>query len=331
LAIADQSRSQSNTNLSRSVTFSILNSSGNEIPFQTNLSDPIELIISRDPNLVLPSMSLQNVTLTTDHLLFNLHYVNLSQSNNNLAFSLHFEMHPLSTTLAYLLIYKFDSSPQLNSSINQIDGWTLFCPLNLTNESIYTYMMNNQITLGHQSVIFGLRELNASEIDDFCSNQSINNPPISDQPLNFSSNYELRTYTSGCYSLDSNKQWQSNGLIVGPLTNHFQTQCFSTHVATFASGFLVLPSPINWNYVFANANFMRNKTIYLTVICICLIYILLMIYSRYKDKKDLEKLGITILPDNHRQDQYFYQIIIFTGHRRDAGTESKVKEHDKDM
>jgi hypothetical protein len=56
-----------------------------------------------------------------------------------------------------------------------------------------------------------------------------------------------------------------------------------------------------------------------------------MIYSRYKDKKDLEKLGITILPDNHRQDQYFYQIIIFTGHRRDAGTESKVKEHDKDM
>jgi polycystin 1L2 len=191
--------------------------------------------------------------------------------------------------------------------------------------------MNNQITIGHQSVIFGLRELNATEIDDFCSNQSINNPPISDQPLNFSSNYELRTYTSGCYSLDLNKQWQSNGLIVGPLTNHFQTQCFSTHVATFASGFLVLPSPINWNYVFANANFMRNKTIYLTVICICLIYILLMIYARYKDKKDLDKLGVTILPDNHRQDQYFYQIIIFTGHRRDAGTESKVKEHDKDM
>jgi hypothetical protein len=180
-------------------------------------------------------------------------------------------------------------------------------------------------------VIFGLRELNATEIDDFCSNQSINNPPISDQPFNFSSNYELRTYTSGCYYLDSNNQWQSDGLIVGPLTNHFQTQCFSTHLTTFAGGFLVLPSPINWNYVFANTDFMKNKTIYFTVICTCLIYILLMIYARYKDKKDLDKLGVIILPDNHRQDQYFYQIIIFTGHRKDAGTESKVKEHDKDM
>ncbi len=49
-----------------------------------------------------------------------------------------------------------------------------------------------------------------------------------------------------------------------------------------------------------------------------------MIYARYKDKKDLEKLGVTPLPDNQKSDQYFYQIIVFTGHRVNAGTESKV-------
>jgi len=77
---------------------------------------------------------------------------------------------------------------------------------------------------------------------------------------------------------------------VGPLTNHYQTQCFSTHLTTFAGGFLVLPAPINWNYVFANADFTKNKTIYLTVICVCVIYLVLVIYARFEDKKDVEKV-----------------------------------------
>ncbi|CAF4239490.1 unnamed protein product, partial [Adineta steineri] len=44
----------------------------------------------------------------------------------------------------------------------------------------------------------------------------------------------------------------------------------------------------------------------------------------YKDKKDLEKLGVTPLPDNHQSDEYVYEIIVFTGQRKDAGTNSNV-------
>ena len=69
----------------------------------------------------------------------------------------------------------------------------------------------------------------------------------------------------------------------------------------------------------------KNKTIYLTIISISILYLLLVIYARYKDKKDLEKLGVTPLLDNHKSDQYFYQIIVFTGQRKDAGTKSKVR------
>ncbi len=50
-----------------------------------------------------------------------------------------------------------------------------------------------------------------------------------------------------------------------------------------------------------------------------------MIFARFHDKKDIEKLGVTPLPDNQKSHQYFYQIIIFTGQRINAGTESKVK------
>ena len=113
---------------------------------------------------------------------------------------------------------------------------------------------------------------------------------------------------------------------VGALTNHYQTQCFSTHLTSFAGGFVVLPRSVDWSYVFAHADFMANKTVYLTVICVCIIYILLMIYARCFDKKDLEKLGVTPLPDNHPSDQYFYQLIVFTGQRKDAGTKSNVRQ-----
>ncbi|CAF4173255.1 unnamed protein product, partial [Adineta steineri] len=312
------------TNLSRLVTFSILDENENEISIQTNMSNPIEIIIPRDPSLIIPSMVLQNVTsmnYTPHNQLFDFHYLNITSS---LSISIHFEIQPLNISLAYLFIYKFDQLPQLNTSINNIDGWTLFCPLNLTNETLYKYFIDNQQTSDHQSIIYGLRELNSTEMMNTCSNTSISSLPITDQRFNFTSNYQLRIYTSGCYYLDKNNQWKSDGLTVGPLTNHYETQCFSTHLTSFAGGFVILPESINWNYVFANADFMKNKTIYLTVICVSVIYIILIIYARFKDKKDIEKLGVTPLPDNHRSDQYFYQIIVFTGQRKGAETNSNV-------
>ena len=54
LASFGNSKVQSNTNLSRSISLSILDQNGNEISIQTNLSHPIEIIIPRDPNLIIP-------------------------------------------------------------------------------------------------------------------------------------------------------------------------------------------------------------------------------------------------------------------------------------
>jgi len=128
LAPFGNSKSQSNTNLSTLISLSILDQYGNEVSFQTNTSHPIEIIIPRDPNLIIPQMILENVTSmnsTPHNQLFNLNYLNITSS---LPISVHFEMHPLNLSLAYLFLYKFDQTPQLNSSINQIDGWTLFCP-----------------------------------------------------------------------------------------------------------------------------------------------------------------------------------------------------------
>ena len=90
---------------------------------------PFEILIPRDPASTVPSMYLQNVTSiggTAPHShLFYLHYVNITDERS---VSVHFELHPLNISLSYLFIYKFDRSPVLNSSVQQIDGWTIFCP-----------------------------------------------------------------------------------------------------------------------------------------------------------------------------------------------------------
>ena len=336
LASADQSSTQSTTNMSRSISLTVIDPNGEEISIQASRTQPIELIIPRDPNVVIPTMTFQNVTsfnATPHKQLFNLHYINIT---NSLPVSVHFEIQPLNTALGYLFIYKFDGSPILNSSVNQIDGWTLLCPsselflciipfhhlseIDLTNASFYTYFIDNEKTQSHRTIVFGLRELSINELN----NASVSSPPITNDRFNFTSDYALRIYTSGCYYLDKNNRWQSDGLIVGPATNHYETQCFATHLTTLSSGFTVLPASINWNYVFAHADFTRNKTIYSTVISVSILYLLLVIYARRKDRKDMEKLGVIPLPDNHVSDQYYYQIIVFTGHRKDAGTKSKV-------
>jgi hypothetical protein len=129
LAPLGNSTSQPNTNVSTLISLSILDQYGNEVSIQTNLSHPIEIIIPRDPNVIISEMILQNVTSmnsTPHNQLFYLQYLNITSV---LSISVHFEMRPLNTSLAYLFIYKFDQTPLLNSSINLIDGWTLFCPI----------------------------------------------------------------------------------------------------------------------------------------------------------------------------------------------------------
>ena len=88
--------------------------------------------------------------------------------------------------------------------------------LELTNEELYTYFIDNQRLSNHQSIVYGLRELNSTENEQFCSNDSQhqNISGIFNERFHFTSDYEMRMFTSGCYYLHSDNQWKSDGLIV---------------------------------------------------------------------------------------------------------------------
>lgn len=128
LAAFGNSKIRSNTNLSRTISFSILDANQKEVAVQTDGNTSIEIVIPRDPNLSIPPLLLHNVTAlnsSAHNLTLHFHHFVV---NVSLPVSVHWEMEPLNTSLAYLFVYRFDQLPQLNESTSNIDGWTLFCP-----------------------------------------------------------------------------------------------------------------------------------------------------------------------------------------------------------
>ncbi len=61
---------------------------------------------------------------------------------------------------------------------------------------------------------YGIRELNQNETSLYCSqNNQITSFPLIDKQVNFTSDFYLRTYTSGCYYYDLNSgKWLADGM-----------------------------------------------------------------------------------------------------------------------
>ena len=196
------------------------------------------------------------------------------------------------------------------------------------NGSYYSYFQSMAKVNGFKGFVgYSIRELNINEMFLYCSsNQSnINIKPIQTR-VNFTSDFLIRVYLSGCYFYDLlTGKWSSDGVEILADTNLKFTHCISHHLTSFAGGLVILPSAINFQYVFANATFNQNPFIYITVVLITFLYIVFVIWAIYMDKNDLRKLRITPLKDNNPNDSYFYELMVFTGNRSESQTQSTVK------
>nr|XP_027217782.1 polycystic kidney disease protein 1-like 2 [Penaeus vannamei] len=137
--------------------------------------------------------------------------------------------------------------------------------------------------------------------------------------------YSLRVFTSGCYYFDEAlDEWSNRGLEVVS-TSYVMTQCRASHLTSFASGFFPSPNLINFEYIFANAGFTDNMSIYMTLIFTLVGFLVLLVWARFKDREDLKELGVTPLPDNKVDDRYLYEIVVFTGSDKEATCRSNVQ------
>ena len=85
------------------------------------------------------------------------------------------------------------------------------------------------------------------------------------------------------------------------------------------------PTTIDFKFIFAEASFGDNMTIYMTIIVTLALYLILMIWSKYNDIMDEKQLVSRPLVDNDPQDSYLYEILAFTGQWRESSCNSKVE------
>jgi hypothetical protein len=113
---------------------------------------------------------------------------------------------------------------------------------------------------------YSIRELDSNEIILYCNNtnnnMSLNSPPLTQSKENFTSDFMIRGYSSGCYYYDVNTgKWSSNGMDIYEDTNLIQTHCSSNHLTSFAGGLVLLPSIINFEYAFSQPSPIQNPLI----------------------------------------------------------------------
>ncbi|MCL4148695.1 UNVERIFIED_CONTAM: hypothetical protein GTU68_040089 [Idotea baltica] len=140
----------------------------------------------------------------------------------------------------------------------------------------------------------------------------------------FDFNYYFNAYSMGCYSFDENLiEWTSTGLKLEKVSSSSVT-CQTSHASQFSLGYSLLPNSLNFDYIFANVGFIDNLSIYVTLIILISLYIIMMIWGYWKDKKDFERRGVTPLPDNNQEDKYLYEVTFYTGPDKEATCESNI-------
>ncbi|XP_065660262.1 uncharacterized protein LOC136084073 isoform X2 [Hydra vulgaris] len=134
--------------------------------------------------------------------------------------------------------------------------------------------------------------------------------------------YEMKSFCTECnYWNEGENKWMSDGCeldING--TSFLVTKCKCTHLTSFG-GLFVAPNPIRK----PTLGMLKNGYVLTVTVAIAIVmWIVGLIFCRRMDKKDFSKIGVCPLLDNRDEDNYMYQIIVYTGNRKDAGTESNI-------
>jgi polycystin 1L2 len=345
--IGHNGNNESFSGSSISVSLGFFDEDNNPIDM-AHLSRPIEFFITRNPLLEIPPFEPTNATETVinnDDPFMPMVFTNMSVNS-----SVHIEIKPESEEVGYLVLFKFGETPKQKKNSDNADSVQLFCPPRLSNNFLGDYRwytdsdgnlfpyfvfvlpMHRKSTKRDKTVGYGIRELTQDEMDLYCTPNRTSYeftdkpvPYIEPSEVKFTSNFGIRAYLSGCYYYDlKTGKWNNDGVFVGRETNITHTQCFTYHLTEFAGGLLILPNEINFKLAFEDVSFTSNPIIYSTIIaCVC-IYIFCGLAAHIQDRYDAKRTGIALLPDNMPDQRYYYEIIVVTGSRFEAETDSKV-------
>lgn len=149
-------------------------------------------------------------------------------------------------------------------------------------------------------------------------------------PINYTSSEKLSmkvsVFVTKCLFWDTDlEQWSTEGCMVGSKSMPNLTHCLCNHTTFFGSSFFVMPNQVDLSQtaaLFATVN--ENYIVVVLLSCFFAVFLVVVAWAWYTDRKALRMRKMTLLDDNHPCSQYNYLITVQTGHRRRAGTTAKV-------
>ncbi|CAF0709342.1 unnamed protein product [Brachionus calyciflorus] len=187
-----------------------------------------------------------------------------------------------------------------------------------SNELMYTAFISNNDTKGNGTYYIGVKLAMISNETRTMLNKT--------NTTEYTSYYKIRIFSTSCkYWKEDTAEWSTDGCYVGANTIHNMTECLCYHLTTFGTDFYVPPNTIDFSTVFGKfKDLSENAAVFATIVSLIGLYILMGIFVRWKDRKDLVKWGATPLADNLPVDNYFYLVSVQTGVGKSTGTTSKV-------
>ena len=138
--------------------------------------------------------------------------------------------------------------------------------------------------------------------------------------------YSVEVFQSNCmFWNETIENWDHSGCQAGADTLPTMLQCRCNHLTSFAGSCIVVPNyvdPISSAGLFSNLQ--NNAVIFSVVIVVWAAYLVGVYFARRADKRDELMVGPIILPENRPTHQAAYEVLVLTGARPNAGTNSNV-------
>ncbi|CAH1259009.1 PKDREJ [Branchiostoma lanceolatum] len=302
-----------------------------------NLQVPIDVMMPQKPGAVVVQTE-RGETTPTGQDVMSMHSFNVTEADS----SVHVTVTPDVEGIPVRLFLGINSAPS-----RRVYNWTTSVPLAV--DSLYSIPLRNNTYLRPDPFQWFLSasdlELTGSEQlflgvdhEPFTNDTTTNDTTVMWGDLsealelgyggvNFTLNYTLKIFTSKCLFFDEGQQqWSSEGCEIGPLTSTSLTHCLCNHLTAFGSDFQFFVAPNSLNILSALqgfANIGENPSVVITIGVLFGLYLLIVVWARWEDKKDVSKVGATVLRGAGRHSQS-YQVQVFTGTRANAATSSQV-------
>ncbi|XP_078068077.1 polycystin-1-like protein 2 [Mustelus asterias] len=282
------------SNISESMTNISLSSNGTELKIN-NMSTDIEILLPRSN-----SSQLFPATYTTfmNPVIYKFHVTDTES-----AIVISVESKPVTSVQLY-----FSYAFKPNETLYEFE--TSFVPPNNTEVKAFSWVITPEMLMGRNGTCYlaakPLQQSNISQAN--------------------STDFMISTTSTKCLYWDEvQHHWSTYGCKVGPKSNQNRTQCLCNHFSLFSTSILVLPNTVDVKDTVKLFSQIKDNSVVVSLLAAIFgVYIILVIWARMKDRQDLTKVKKTVLADNDPFAKYHYLVKVFTGHRRGAGTSSKV-------